>query len=102
MSNIYNKIENDILNLDNINSWNDKINKIKDIKQNISDEQKKLNELINKVLQNNQDYQVNKKKKYDLDTLISEFNNSNDIQTKIELYHLISYTIDNIEKQLFS
>ncbi len=106
MSSIYNLLESEIQELDSIENWNDKIVKMKEIKEKITVEQQKLNEMINLLLKNEpitkSDQDTKKKKKQDLETLVQKFKEAETIEEKIKLYNLISYHINEVESQLFS
>jgi len=104
MSEIYKLLETEVDQLESIENWNDKILKMKEIKEKISEEQVKLNDLINGILKNDIKLETDnkKKKKQDLETLIKKFKESNIIEDKIKLYMLITSNINEIETQLFS
>ncbi len=112
MSSIYNLLESEIQELESIENWNDKIVKMKEIKEKITVEQQKLNEMINMLLKNEPvsliqtqskpDQDTKKKKKQDLETLVQKFKEADTIEEKIKLYNLISYHINEVESQLFS
>ena len=94
-------IEDEILQLDLIENWNDKISKVKEIKERINQENVYISELINSVIK---DEIVGKKKKpkHDFNTLVEKFHSANTIEEKILLYCQISTYIDTIESQLFA
>ena len=108
MSEVFKTLEQDVQNLESIESWNEKISRMKEIKEKISLEQQKLSELVNMVIKNESkpENEVKKKKskndKQDLDSLVSSFKNATMLEEKIKLYHLISTHINDVEKQLFS
>lgn len=108
MSEIFKTLELEVQNLESIDSWNEKISKMKEIKEKILLEQQKLSELVNMVIKNEskQDNEIKKKKskndKQDLDSLVSSFKDANNLEEKIKFYHLINTHINDVEKQLFS
>jgi len=101
----YNKIEADIKNLDLIEKWSDKVNKIKEIKDMITMQQEQLNNIINMISTNDIETESESKKKKktkDIDTLLKQFNEAETIEGKIKYYNYICTSISNIEKELFS
>jgi hypothetical protein len=99
MSDIFKEVEE----LDSIENWNEKITKMKEIKEKISLEKQKLSELVNVISKNEfKDDNKKKKNKPDLDSLLLSFKNANTIEEKIKLYQLISSHINEVEKELFS
>jgi hypothetical protein len=103
MSEVFKNLSIEIENIDSIENWNDKILKMKEIKEKILLEKEKLSELVNIVVKNEfKDENKKKKNKPDLDSLLLSFKNANSIEEKIKLYQLISLNISNVEKELFS
>jgi hypothetical protein len=108
MSEVFKTLEQEVQNLDSIESWNEKISKMKEIKEKIVFEQQKLSELVNMVIKNEikPENEIKKKKskndKQDLDSLVSSFKEANNLEEKIKLYYLINSHINDVEKQLFS
>ncbi len=114
MSEVFKTLEQEVQNLESIESWNEKISKMKEIKEKILTEQQKLSELVNMVIKNETNTNTNtkpendgKKKKskndkQDLDTLVATFKDATTLEDKIKLYHLINTHINDVEKQLFS
>ena len=99
MSDIFKEVEE----LDSIENWNDKITKMKEIKEKISIEKQKLSELVNVIGKNEfKDENKKKKNKTDLDSLLLSFKNTTILEEKIKLYQLISSHINEVEKELFS
>jgi hypothetical protein len=92
--------------LEEIDSWNEKINRMKEIKEEIVKEQMELTEIMNKLLTNdNIDENKKKKCKYDktdFDELVTKFNESTNINEKVKLYSLIDNYISKVEKELFA
>lgn len=99
MIKLYKSIEKEILELDSISDWNDRINKMKDIKKKISSEQTKLVELSNSISNDDVSSNYNKKTKSTLDELIISFKESSNLDEKIKLYAMIIHQIKNIEKE---
>ncbi len=107
MSEVFKTLEQEVQSLESIESWNEKISKMKEIKEKILVEQQKLSELVNMVIKNETKSDAEKKKKskndkHDLDTLVSSFKDADNLEEKIKLYHLINSQINDVEKQLFS
>ena len=108
MSEVFKTLEQEVQNLDSIESWNEKISKMKEIKDKILFEQQKLSELVNMVIKNESkpENDVKKKKskndKQDLDSLVSSFKDATTLEDKIKLYYLINSNINDVEKQIFS
>jgi len=99
MSELFKEVEN----LESIDNWNEKIIKMKEIKEKISLEKQKLSELVNVISKNElKDESKKKKNKTDLDTLLISFKNATILEEKIKLYQLISSHINEVEKELFS
>ena len=99
MSDVFKKLSIEVENIDSIENWNDKILKMKEIKEEISLEKQKLSELVNIIVKN--EFKP-KKNKANLDSLLLSFKNANTIEEKIKLYQLISSHINDVEKELFS
>lgn len=97
-------LEEEFNQLDSIDCWNDKIIKIKELKDKINEEQNKVKDLIDKI--NNDEpliYEVKKKKfkNLNLDELIIQFNKTEFLEDKMKYYDMINYYIKDIESQLF-
>ena len=102
MSDIVKELSVEVENLDSIENWNDKIFKMKEIKEKILVEKQKLSDLVNTIVKNEFNESKKKKNKQDFDSLILAFSNSNSVEEKIKLYQLISSHINDVEKELFS
>jgi hypothetical protein len=75
---------------------------MKELRGLIVEEQEKLAQLVSIVLKNESgQIEVKKKKKQDLDNLVSNFKNATTLEEKIKLYHKINLHITDIEKQIF-
>jgi hypothetical protein len=93
-----NELTNEIKDLDSINNWGDKLEKIKNIKTKINTEETNINNMINNL----DDYKdVKISKKFDIDKIINEFDNLDDINLKIKNYQLLSKFIDSLSNDLF-
>ena len=101
MSKIYKILADEVNQLESIENWSEKVNKMKEIKENIVIEQEKLNELINMVLKNDVKKSDKKPKKIDLESIVNSFKTSENLDEKIKYYHLISSHVNEVEKQLF-
>jgi NADH:ubiquinone oxidoreductase subunit D len=101
----YKSLEIEVNELESIDNWNDKINKMKELKEKINLEQEKLNNLISSIVKYDITDEENNKssdvQKMDLDYLIHTFKSSQNLDEKIKLYQLISTNIRETEKQLF-
>lgn len=109
-SEIYNLLEKEVDQLESIENWNDRVIKMKGIREQILEQQQKLGDLISMVFKNELPKQktelqnqteVKKKKKQNLDNLVVSFKEADTIEEKIKLYHLINSHINDIESQLF-
>jgi len=93
----------EVENIDSIENWNEKITKMKEIKEKISLEKQKISDLVNTIVKNEfKDENKKKKNKIDLDSLLISFKNANTFEEKIKLYQLINSYINEIERELFS
>jgi hypothetical protein len=102
MSDVVKELSIEVENLDSIENWNEKIIKMKEIKEKILVEKQKLSDLVNTIGKNEFNESKKKKNKQDFDSLILAFSNSNSVEEKIKLYQLISSHINDVEKELFS
>ena len=102
MSDVVKELSIEVEDLDSIENWNDKITKMKEIKEKVSLEKQKLSELVNAIVKNEFKDNKKKKNKQDLDALVTSFKNATTLEDKIKLYQLISSNINEIEKELFS
>jgi hypothetical protein len=102
LSNTYNQIEQEVNELDLIENWNERVDKMKDLREKIIEEQDKLGKLINMVIKNEPiQIEIKKKKKQNLDNLVSNFKNATSLEEKIKLYYIINSYINEIETKLF-
>ena len=91
------QLENRINDLNKIENWTEKIEEIKNIKQNIDSEYNNLNNIL--ISLNEPSIQNNKK--YSLDKIINEFNNVS-LTKKIKYYHILNNQIAELEQSLFN
>ncbi len=101
MSDVVKELSVEVENLDSIENWNEKIIKMKEIKEKISLEKQKLSELVNVISKNEFNESKKKKNKQDIDALVISFKNATTLEDKIKLYQLISTHINEVEKELF-
>jgi len=103
MSDVFKDLSIEVDKLDSIENWNDKITKMKEIKEKILLEKQKISDLVNIIVKNEfKDENKKKKNKTDLDSLLLSFKNATTLEDKIKLYQLISTHINEVEKELFS
>jgi hypothetical protein len=104
MLEIYKTLEKEVEELELIENWSERVNKMKEIKEQITTEQQKLNDLVNIIVKDNINIYSDKKKKnkLDLETLVNNFKYSENLDDKIKYYHLIQSYVNKIEKQLFN
>jgi hypothetical protein len=89
------KIESKINNLNNINEWSDRLNKIVEIKKNIDEETQHINNILKSL-----DDPVNITKEYNINKIIDDFDKV-DLPKKIKYYQYLNQHIKNIENDLF-
>ena len=103
MSDVLKDLSIEVDKLDSIENWNEKITKMKEIKEKILLEKQKISDLVNIIVKNEfKDENKKKKNKTDLDSLLLSFKNATTLEDKIKLYQLISTHINEVEKELFS
>mgnify|MGYP000713419407 CR=1 FL=1 len=103
MSDVFKDLSIEVDKLDSIENWNDKITKMKEIKEKILLEKQKISDLVNIIVKNEfKDENKKKKNKTDLDSLLLSFKNATTLEDKIKLYQLISSHINEVERELFS
>ena len=101
-SETYNQLETQVNQLESIDNWTERVEKMKELRGLIVEEQNQLAQLVSMVLKNESgQVEVKKKKKQDLDNLVSNFKNASTLEEKIKLYHIINSHITDIEKQIF-
>ena len=101
-SETYAQLELEVNQLDSIENWTERVEKMKELREQIVQEQNQLAQLISQILKNDSSQvEVKKKKKQNLDDLVSNFKNANTVEEKIKLYHIINSHITDIEKQIF-
>ena len=103
-SEIYKLLETEVNQLDSIENWNDRIIKMKEIREKIILEQQKLENITSDILKINSQNQPDSKKNknQNLDNLIHSFEAAETLEEKIKIYNIINSHINNIETQLFT
>jgi len=97
-----NKIEKELEELSTMESQDLKIKKMVCIKEKIAKEQKKLEELSDSLLMDDDSKSKKKLKKgIQLDQLVKSFEESEDLEQKIKLYQDIKLYISSVEESLF-
>ena len=91
--------DNYIKEIEAIESWNDKVVRIKEVKEKIRLEQERTTALID-MISNDELKKV--KKNTSLDQLLENFNKAETIEDKIKYYQYIAGLVENTEKELFS
>jgi len=95
------QLENEIQSLESIKNWNEKITKTKALREKISKQKKKLEDLVNSIIKN--EIPMKKPKKFPtLDSMIQQFESSSSIDDKIKYYTWINFYINEMEKELFT
>jgi len=104
LSEIYKSLETEVNHLESIKNWDDRIIKMKDIREKIILEQQKLETITTSILKfNEQNQPISKKNKnQNLDKLINSFEVAETLEDKIKIYNIINSHINNIETHLFS
>ena len=98
----YIQLETQVNQLESIDNWTERVDKMKELRGLIVEEQNQLAQLVSIVLKNESgQVEIKKKKKQDLDNLVSNFKNASTLEEKIKLYHIINSHITDIEKQIF-
>lgn len=101
-SETYSQLEAEVNNLESIENWTERVEKMKELREQIVKEQNQLAQMVSSILKNDlSQVEIKKKKKQDLDNLVSNFKNASTIEEKIKLYHIINSHITDIEKQFF-
>ena len=94
--------ENEMKEIENIDNWNDKANRMKELKTKIIEEQERINNFISMISKNEQTGEIKRKKKYnDMDVLVELFKNSTTIEEKIKYYQYICNLVECIEREIF-
>jgi septal ring factor EnvC (AmiA/AmiB activator) len=103
VSDTFNQLESHVNQLELIENWTERVEKMKELRGKIVEEQEKLTQMISILLKNDSgQIDVKKKKKQDLDNLVSNFKNASTLEEKIKLYHIINSSIADIEKEIFN
>ena len=96
MSNLI-EIEAKMDSLNNLDNWDKRISLVKEIKQDIKNEDTTINELLN-----NLDKVVTVSKKKKIEDVILDFDKVSDINKKIEYYQFLIGHIKQLENELFT
>lgn len=94
-------IKKKIEDLENINSWSDKVRMMKQIREQIKQEQNKLDVLLDNIINDRIDKKKNKLSKKNMDELISEYNNIFDFDEKLKVFYMIKDCMNEMELLLF-
>lgn len=95
-------LEKEIESLNEIDNWNDKVERIKEIKELIQNERLQLENTLEMIMKDEMPSIKKKKSKLSIDELVDNFKVAETLDDKLKIYYLISHQINNIEKQLFS
>ena len=95
-------IKKEIENLENINSWSDKMRMMKQIREQIKQEQNKMDLLLDNIINDKQVKKKNKMSKKNMDELISEYNNIDNFDEKLKVFYMIKECMTEMESLLFS
>lgn len=90
------KLENKINALNDINSWSERLNKIVEIKKEIDEETKNINNILESL-----DEPIVSTKEYDINKIINDFSKV-DISKKIKYYQFLNNHIKKIKNDLFN
>ncbi len=93
-------IDDNIKNLSDIESMKEKVDSMKNIKNQIKDQQEITNKLI-KELNNFEPKKSKKYKKYNIDELEKLLEETNDFKKKMKIYSDLCYKINEITEELF-
>lgn len=93
-------LEKEIDNLDEIKDWSQKIKKMKELKELIDDQRKKINGLI-EIINSGEVKKMKRKKESNLDDLLKDFETCQNIDEKVKLYNIIQSIIRDTELELF-
>ena len=89
-------IESKINSLNDINEWSERLNQIIEIKKEINNETKNINNILETL-----DEPVILTKEYNINKVINDFNKV-DLSKKIKYYQYLNNYIKNIENDLFN
>lgn len=89
------KLENKINNLNQIDEWSERLDKIIEIKKEIKNESQNINNILDTL-----DDPVILTKEYNIDKIINDFNKV-DLSKKIKYYQYLNGYIKNLENDLF-
>lgn len=94
--NMITNIQIKVDNLSNIDNWSERLNEIKQIKEEINKETTNINNILESL-----DKPTSITKEYNIDKIINDFNKV-DLSKKIKYYQYINNHIKNIENELFN
>lgn len=89
-------LESKINSLNDINEWSERINKISEIKKEINNETKNINNILETL-----DEPVVLTKEYNINKIVNDFSKV-DLSKKIKYYQYLNNYIKNIENELFN
>lgn len=94
-------LEKEVDSLDDLKEWSNKINKMKELKEQIIIQKVKINNLIEMI--NSGEVKKSKKRKdtRSIDELTREYDNTTEIFEKVKLFNLIQSMIKESELELF-
>ncbi len=83
--------------IEKCNNWNTKVELINELNNKITDEEQLINSKINSL-----DNLIKvSKKKCNVDSLLDEFDNTKDLDKKIQIYQTLNSYINKISNELF-
>lgn len=88
-------LESKINNLNYINEWSERLDKIIEIKKEIKDETKNINNILETL-----DDPTSSTKEYNINKVITDFSKV-DLSKKIKYYQYLNSHIKNLENELF-
>ncbi len=88
-------LESKINNLNYINEWSERLDKIIEIKKEIKDETKNINNILETL-----DDPTSSTKEYNINKVINDFSKV-DLSKKIKYYQYLNSHIKNLENELF-
>ena len=93
-------IEKEVESIDSIKEWTTKLKKMKEMKDKISIEKNRITSFI-EMINSNEIKKTKKKKDVSLDDLVKDFNNTDDMDSKVKLFCQIQGIIRETESELF-
>jgi hypothetical protein len=95
-------LEKEIELINEIDNWNEKIERIKEVKEIIQDERLHLENILEMIMKDEIPEVKKKKSKLTMDELVSAFQSAEKLDDKLKIYYLINHQINTIENQLFN